>query len=165
MRTPPDGLDEAPRTANAEALNALLAEVYVLLVKTRKAQWDLPEPHRLPARALWDAQRDALEDTVDEVAACVRARGEAPVATMTGLVGTVALREAVGRVLNDALSVDELRRDHERVARALRALAAAGDGPGDRAEGARLGALARRHEEHARALRAPAVEAPRAAVA
>ena len=128
METILGGPDGDRRARGVAALNAVIADAYVLLVKTRKAHWDLAGARFHALRARWDEQYDALAEAIDALAARVRALGGEPVATMEGPVTEDALREEVGRVLNDALSVESLLADHDAMIRALERCDDAGDG-------------------------------------
>lgn len=149
MQMPQVGLDEA-QCAAIVSINAILADAYVLMVKTRKAHWDITGPRFRALRARWDEQYQALAEAVDALGERVRALGGEPVASMTGGVTLDALREAVGCVLNAPQSVDALLEDHERIVRALRAC----DDGRDPDAAALFRKLARQRERDARRLRA-----------
>jgi len=148
------GLDEARRADAVAALNAVLARVYVLMVKTHEAHWDITGPRFRALRARWDEQYDALAEAVDALAERVSALGGAPVATMAGAVTLDALREEVGSVLNAPQSVEALLQSHEQAVCALRDC----DDGGDPRAAELLRALARQRQRDARRLRAFVVD-------
>jgi len=75
------GLTEEQRFGVIELLNRNLADVYLLLVKTRKYHWDVVGPQFRSMHELWQEQYEALSQHVDVIAERVRALGGYPLGT------------------------------------------------------------------------------------
>jgi len=75
------GLTEEQRCGVIELLNRNLADVYLLLVKTRKYHWDVVGPQFRSMHELWQEQYEALSQHVDVIAERVRALGGYPLGT------------------------------------------------------------------------------------
>lgn len=114
------GLDDAVRKDIAERLNKLLADEYVLYVKTQKYHWNVTGPFFGPLHKLFNDQYDMLAEFIDEVAERVRALGFKAYGTMAEFIEHTSLSEDMG-VNPDANSmIKNLLDDHETVIRELR---------------------------------------------
>jgi starvation-inducible DNA-binding protein len=119
LRTPTDLTAEATRDITG-ALNALLADVFALYLKTKNFHWHLSGPHFRDYHLLFDEQADQIFAMSDPVAERVRKIGGATVKS----IGQIARLQ---RVLdNDADYVDpddmlaELCDDNKALAARLR---------------------------------------------
>lgn len=114
------GLDDSARAQVTASLNRLLSNEAVLLVKTRKAHWDIVGPQFYSLHKLWDEQYARLDGRMDAIAERIRQLGGFPVATMTGWLEHSLLMEAPGTVSSPTGAVAGLLSDHELVIRSLR---------------------------------------------
>jgi starvation-inducible DNA-binding protein len=74
LDTPTDLSGQATR-AIATALNALLADTFVLYLKTKNFHWHVSGPHFRDYHRLFDEQAAQIEATIDELAERVRKIG------------------------------------------------------------------------------------------
>src|SRR5205809_6127272 len=74
LSTPTDMTAEATRDV-AGALNAILADVFALYLKTKNFHWHLSGPHFRDYHLMFDEQADQLFAMTDPVAECVRKLG------------------------------------------------------------------------------------------
>ncbi|WP_315728268.1 MULTISPECIES: DNA starvation/stationary phase protection protein [unclassified Bradyrhizobium] len=107
-------------TTAADALNAILADILALYLKTKNFHWHMTGPHFRDYHLLLDDQAAQLFSIVDEIAERVRKTGHATIRS----VGDVARRQTIRD--NDAEFVSagdmlaELREDNFALVRALR---------------------------------------------
>lgn len=115
----------------SEALNALLADVFALYIKTKNFHWHVSGPHFRDYHSLLDEQADQLFALTDPIAERIRKAG----GTTIRSVGHIARLQ---RVLdNDADYVTpldmiaELREDNARIAQRMREVHGLCDDHGD----------------------------------
>ena len=114
------GLSEEQRHGVIELLNRNVADLYLLLIKTKKYHWDVIGPQFRTLHTLWEEHYNALTISIDETAERVRMLGGYPLGTAAGFIEYGSLKEHP----NDLPSADEmvsrLVQDHELVIRNLR---------------------------------------------
>lgn len=104
----------------AAAINAILADVFALYVKTKNFHWHLSGPHFRDYHLLFDEQADQIFTMTDAIAERVRKVGGSTVRS----IGHVARMQRV--IDNDAVFVEpsdmlaELREDNKALAARLR---------------------------------------------
>lgn len=119
--TTPTGLGDNARKDVAGALNALLADVFVLYLKTKNFHWHVSGPHFRDYHLLLDEQAAEILAMTDELAERVRKLG----ATTLRSIGHVARLQRLDD--NDADFVtpedmlSELRQDNEALVASMRA--------------------------------------------
>jgi starvation-inducible DNA-binding protein len=114
------GLDNEVRKDVAERLNKLLADEYVLYVKTQKYHWNVTGPFFGPLHKLFNDQYDMLAEFIDEVAERVRALGFKAYGTMAEFIEHTSLSEDMGVNPEANMMIKNLLDDHETVIRELR---------------------------------------------
>lgn len=114
------GLGDKQRTALVDMLNALLADEFVLYVKTRRFHWNVTGPSFMELHKLFESQYEALNEVVDEVAERARALDGISAGSMKEFLGLSRLDEMPGRNPDWKEMVAILLRDHEAVIRQLR---------------------------------------------
>ncbi len=114
------GISEKNRGASAGILNALLADEYVLYTKTRKYHWNVTGPHFSELHKLFEAQYEALDETIDEVAERARALGEEAFGTLAEFIEHTSLEEKPGKNPDADGMIEDLLEDHETVINHLR---------------------------------------------
>ena len=130
LDTPTD-LGSEPRKQIAAGLNALLADVFVLYVKTKNFHWHMSGPHFRDYHLLLDEQADQLYVSTDVIAERVRKIG----ATTLRSVGHISRLQRLSD--NDAEYVSpldmlaELRDDNQQLLTRLRELHVLCDDQGD----------------------------------
>jgi starvation-inducible DNA-binding protein len=117
--TPTDLQAEATRDISA-ALNAILADVFALYLKTKNFHWHMSGPHFRDYHLLFDEQGDQLFAMTDPIAERIRKLG----GTTLRSIGHIARLQRVSD--NDALNVEpedmlaELREESKTLAARLR---------------------------------------------
>ena len=114
------GIESKDRQAVAKILHRVLADEYVLLVKTKNYHWNVTGPHFSELHKLFDEQYVLISGFVDEVAERVRALGEKAIGTMQEFLKHANLRENPGKYPPPLSMVEHLLNDHEAVIRELR---------------------------------------------
>ncbi|HEY9888449.1 MAG TPA: Dps family protein [Candidatus Obscuribacterales bacterium] len=114
------GLTETQRSGVIELLNRNLADVYLLLIKTRKYHWDVVGPQFRTLHELWQEHYEMLSAQTDDIAERVRALGGYPVGTAEGFLRHASLKEHPNDLPNATEMVQRLTLDYEQIIRNLR---------------------------------------------
>jgi starvation-inducible DNA-binding protein len=153
--TPNLGISESNREQTVKILNALLADEYVLYTKTRNYHWNVVGPQFNDLHKFFEAQYEALNEVVDDVAERARTLGGKSVATLAEFTQQSRLKEHPGQYPAATAMLSNLLADHEAVIRTLRAdLATVMDKHGDAGTSDFLTGLMEKHEKMAWMLRA-----------
>ncbi len=115
------GIRDGDREAVIAILNTLLADEYLLYTKTRNFHWNVTGMQFNDLHKFFEAQYEALDDTVDEVAERVRALGGRAFGTLEEFRKAARLTEHPGAVPAAREMLGALLADHEALARTLRA--------------------------------------------
>jgi starvation-inducible DNA-binding protein len=119
LATPSDLGSEAVKNISG-ALNALLADVFALYVKTKNFHWHMSGPHFRDYHLLLDEQSDQILAMTDDIAERVRKIGRATIRSIAHIGRLQRLRD------NDADYVDpldmlaELREDNRAILLSMR---------------------------------------------
>jgi starvation-inducible DNA-binding protein len=114
------GLSKEQRQGVIELLNVDLADMYLLLIKTKKYHWDVVGPQFRTLHELWEEQYEALTLSIDKTAERVRALGGYPLGTADGFLKHSTIKEQPGTLPNASDMVSSLVEDHEQIIRNLR---------------------------------------------
>jgi starvation-inducible DNA-binding protein len=114
------GLSEEQRHGVIELLNRDLADLYLLLIKTKKYHWDVIGPQFRTLHELWEEHYNALTISIDETAERVRQLGGYPIGTAAGFIEYGSLNEHPNDLPSANEMVARLVQDHEQVIRNLR---------------------------------------------
>ena len=151
---PDIGIPDAQRAGVVTLLTGLLADEYVLYTKTRNYHWNVTGPHFNDLHKLFEAQYDALAETVDEVAERIRTLGAPTPASLAEFTKQTRLREHPGEYPDARTMLGNLLADHEALARTLRADLETAASAGDAGTNDFLTGLLEKHEKTAWMLRA-----------
>lgn len=130
LATPTDLGSNATRDISG-ALNALLADVFALYLKTKNFHWHVSGPHFRDYHLLFDEQGDQIFDMTDDIAERVRKIG----GTTIRSIGNIARLQRIPD--NDADFVDpqdmlaELKSDNQALITSLREVHSLCDEEGD----------------------------------
>ena len=94
--TPNLGITDKNRSAIVAILNALLADEFLIYTKTRNYHWNVVGPQFNDLHKFFEAQYEALDDTVDDVAERVRTLGGRASGTLAEFVQQGRLKERPG---------------------------------------------------------------------
>jgi starvation-inducible DNA-binding protein len=114
------GLTEEQRHGVVELLNRDLADLYLLLIKTKKYHWDVIGPQFRTLHTLWEEQYEALTTNIDAAAERVRALGGYPLGTAAGFIEYSTINEHSNDLPSANEMVMRLVQDHEQIIRNLR---------------------------------------------
>ncbi len=152
--TPNIGITDDHRDGAQKILETLLADEYVLYTKTRNYHWNVVGPQFNDLHKFFEAQYDALNEVVDEVAERARTLGGHAIGTLAEFVKQARLKEHPGQYPDARQMIANLVADHEAVVRTLRGdLATAMEKLGDAGTSDFLTGLLEKHEKMAWMLR------------
>jgi starvation-inducible DNA-binding protein len=119
--TPNIGISESNRDGIVKILNVVLADEYVLYTKTRNYHWNVVGPQFNDLHKFFEAQYEALDEVVDDVAERARSLGGRASGTLAEFSQHTRLKEQPGKQPPALTMVANLQADHEALVRALRA--------------------------------------------
>ncbi len=102
-----------------EALDGILADEFVLTVKTRNFHWNVEGPRFVELHKLFEEQYARLSEFVDQVAERTRALGGYALGSTVELLKHATLKEQAGRVPSDKEMVSQLALDHAALSKRL----------------------------------------------
>src|SRR5204863_6571505 len=120
MTTPNIGIRDNDRQSVIAILNTLLADEYLLYTKTRNYHWNVTGPQFNDLHKFFEAQYEALDDVVDEVAERARALGGRASGSLEEFRKSARLGEEPGVVPAAREMLAALLADHEALTRTLR---------------------------------------------
>lgn len=106
------------KTTNSEgalvaALGGVLADTYVLAVKTHGYHWNVTGPLFAPLHDFFGKQYEALFLAADEIAERIRALGAMAPSSMAQLLARATIKEASGEKLDATAMIADLLVSHE----------------------------------------------------
>jgi len=114
------GISDDDRQRVVAILNTLLADEFLLYTKTRNFHWNVTGPQFNDLHKFFEAQYEALDDTIDEVAERARALGGRAHGTLAESRTGARLGEKPGAVPPARDMLATLLADHEALIRSLR---------------------------------------------
>ena len=114
------GITDDNRHRVVAILNTLLADEFLLYTKTRNFHWNVTGPQFNDLHKFFEAQYEALDDTIDEVAERARALGGRAFGTLEEFRSAARLGEKPGAVPAARDMLATLLADHEALIRTLR---------------------------------------------
>jgi starvation-inducible DNA-binding protein len=114
------GLSDEQREGVVAILNTLLADEYLLYTKTRNYHWNVVGPQFNDLHKFFEAQYNALNEIVDEVAERARALGGSALGTLAEFLRHTRLKEQPGHYPDERGMIANLLADHEALIRSLR---------------------------------------------
>lgn len=113
-----------------DGLSCLLADTYLLYLKTQNFHWNVTGPHFISLHHLFETQYEQLADAVDLLAERIRALQAPAPASFSEFLKLTSLEEAdTGLSAEDMLSA--LLNDHETMAAACNRMIQAAEEEGD----------------------------------
>jgi len=112
--------DLEQRKRLAASLTGILADAYVLMVKTQGFHWNVVGPLFISLHELTEQQYQDLFAAIDELAERIRALGYPAPTSIADLMPHSAIAEAHGSNFSAEQMVTTLISDHETVSRRLR---------------------------------------------
>jgi starvation-inducible DNA-binding protein len=147
------GIGEKQRDNLGRILNALLADEFVLYIKTRRFHWNVVGSDFGELHKFFESQYEALDEIVDEVAERARALDTISAGSLQEFLKLTRLREQAGKNPDATGMLAALLVDHESVIRSLRKDLETADRLGDAGTNDFLTGLMEQHEKFAWMLR------------
>lgn len=113
------GIDEEQRKKTVEQLNQLLADEFLLYVKTRNYHWNVTGHQFNDFHKLFEEQYQQLEGFIDDIAERVRTLGYRPLSSMKEYLDKAQLEENASQLEAEEM-IRDLYKDHETIVRTLR---------------------------------------------
>ncbi|MFI4956828.1 MAG: Dps family protein [Gammaproteobacteria bacterium] len=113
------GMSDHERLEVTKTLSSLLANTYVLYLKTQNFHWNVTGPMFQPLHILFESQYKALAEAVDEIAERIRALGEHTPASLSQYLEMSLIEESIDVPSAEGM-VAQLLEDHETIVRAMR---------------------------------------------
>jgi starvation-inducible DNA-binding protein len=114
------GLEKESLKKANELLNAYLADLHVLYIKTRKYHWNVAGPSFKEYHEFFEEQYTQLEEIIDQVAERIRTLGGKPFSTMQDFIDGTSLEEDHSGEVKTRDMFERLLSDHEQITRELR---------------------------------------------
>jgi starvation-inducible DNA-binding protein len=149
------GMNEQERASVSGALAKVLADTYLLYLKTQNFHWNYTGVEFYPFHLLFEKQYEELAETIDEVAERIRALGFFVEGTMDSFKKISSIREE-HRIIPGHEMVTQLIEGHETVIRELRTLSTLAEKYQDAATVDLVGRRLGMHEKFAWMLRSSA---------
>jgi starvation-inducible DNA-binding protein len=113
------GLNESVRQQIAQNLGMLLADTFVLYVKTQNFHWNIMDARFYSMHKFLEKEYKKLRKSIDKIAERIRALGERSPGSLKQLLKMTSLKESNGDLLADEM-LQELLKDHEFICRFIR---------------------------------------------
>lgn len=110
-----------PAALVVAALELVLADTYVLAIKTHAYHWNVTGPQFGPLHAFFGEQYEALVDAADDIAERIRALGARVEGSMARFLADASIEEAGDKKLSDKAMLRDLLDSHAALVAALRA--------------------------------------------
>ncbi|HTL69993.1 MAG TPA: DNA starvation/stationary phase protection protein [Candidatus Eisenbacteria bacterium] len=114
------GLSDKQREAVLDILDATLADEFLLYTKTRNFHWNVTGSDFSELHKFFEAQYEALDETMDETAERARSLGGIALGSMEDFLKHARLKEAPAKALAAEKMLASLLADHEALTRSLR---------------------------------------------
>ncbi|MGB6132407.1 MAG: DNA starvation/stationary phase protection protein [Acidobacteriaceae bacterium] len=130
LATPSDLEPEAVREITG-ALNALLADVFALYLKTKNFHWHISGPHFRDYHLLLDDHGDQIFAMTDDIAERVRKIGGTTIHSIGHIARLQRVRDNDAEYIDPADMLSELREDEKALVLSMRAVHTLCDDAGD----------------------------------
>ena len=117
----PSDLAEDDRRKIADKINGLVADAYVLYVKTKNFHWHMAGPNFRDYHLMLDEQSDQIFATIDPLAERVRKLGQKTIHSLAQTLELTSLQENNKLFVSPAEMLNELCKDNVAMAKAMRA--------------------------------------------
>lgn len=112
-------LDRSIRQQIAQFLNLILADTYILYVKTQNFHWNIVDPRFDTLHQFLEKQYEELAEAIDEIAERIRILGERAPGTLKQFLDMTSYKESNGEENSDDM-LQQLIEDHEAMCQHLR---------------------------------------------
>lgn len=122
--------DQGARTEAAAALSRLLADSYIIYLKTQGFHWNVTGPQFEPLHQLFQAQYTELVKAIDEIAERIRALGVKAPGSFSEFGSLSSVAEETGTLTAETM-IHQLTSDHVTAARTALQVVTAAEVSGD----------------------------------
>ncbi len=143
------GIVESKRQGIAKALSHVLADTYVLYLKTHKYHWNVKGPLFHSLHALFEEHYTALAQAVDEIAERIRVMGEESPGSFEEFSKISVLKGDPDHGVSAEQMVTKLLHDHEQVALRVKEVLKSCEGANDEGTVSLMGSRLEFHEKTA----------------
>jgi starvation-inducible DNA-binding protein len=147
------GIKDEERKKLADALGGVLADTWVLLVKTQGFHWNVVGPHFYGLHKLTEEHYEDLFAALDDLGERIRALGHFAPQSLSEVSELSSIKEQENPAAADKM-IHQLIDNHEKIVRRLRNAAEHADSAGDKATDDLLTQRLEKHEEAIWMLRA-----------
>ena len=148
------GLTDKNRKIVSDALADLLANEVSLYIATRGAHWNVVGPNFGALHKFFEAQYEALDDILDDVAERMRALGAVAPASVGAYAKAKSIDDGAGGAKNASAMIESLLKAHETIIKQLREIEEISDDADDSGTEDFATGLKEEHEKMAWMLRA-----------
>lgn len=148
------GMEKVQLVTVANNLQSLLANEFVLYVKTLNFHWNIEGKHFGPLHTFFNNHYDKLSETIDAIAERIRALGNMTRASMKEFLKDATLKESENNFPDDVTMLRLLLADHEEIIRQLRNISDIATKANDHGTANFVGGLLEVHEKFAWMIRA-----------
>jgi starvation-inducible DNA-binding protein len=113
------GLTDSVRQQIAQNLSLLLADMYILCVKTQNFYWNVVDPRFYSLYLFFKKEIQVLEEGISEIGERIRELGEFVPGSLKQFLNMTSLTESDGDLIAEDM-LTELLKDHEMICRFLR---------------------------------------------
>ncbi len=153
------GLTDNIRQQIAQNLSMLLADTYILYVKTQNFHWNIIDSRFYSLHLFLENEYEKLEEAIDKIAERIRKLGKIAPGSLKQFLDITSLKESNGDLIGDEM-LEDLLKDHESICRFLRDRIALTSKLGDEGTSDLLIQLLRAHEKSAWMLRSQLLPIP-----
>lgn len=114
------GITEDHLSTVTATLSTLLADEFVLSLKTRKAHWNVEGQDFYSKHLFFEHQYAQLSEIIDEIAERIRILGHFPPASLSGYLALTHLTETMAHGNSSRDFITELLADHDSILKFLR---------------------------------------------
>jgi starvation-inducible DNA-binding protein len=125
------GLSEEDRKSVAEALSRILADTYVLYLKTQNFHWNVTGPQFGKLHDIFEEEYIDLRDAGDDLAERIRALGHFAPGSYAQFAKLTSIEEATGNPPSAPEMIEQLAQDNETLSRVARSVLTAAENAND----------------------------------
>lgn len=108
------GLNDSVQQQIAQNLKMLLADTYVLYVKTQSFHWNVIDPRFYSLHLFLEEEYKKLEEAIDEIAERIRILGQIAPGSLKQFLNITSLKESESNLTAEDMLI-ELLKDHETI--------------------------------------------------
>lgn len=116
----PSDLDDAARNKISQAVNTLIADIFVLFVKTKNFHWHMSGSHYRDYHLLLDEQSEQIFEMIDVLAERVRKLGNSTIHSIGEIAQLQKIQDNDKDYVSPRAMLEELMNDNKTLAQSMR---------------------------------------------